>query len=116
MFKLFVVLFFIFYSFPTEAGFGTGLVVGAVVGSAASSPSATGNSLYASDKEGRDVIVCCTSRNSSFTMCEDLYISRGINRLTPAQFAGKAGYTHLYKRGFAKVATGCDMIVMEVGK
>lgn len=109
----FIVLLAAMLSLPAHAGFGTGFVTGAVVGSVASSGSsaaARGNSLYASDKTGRNIIVCCTSWDSDFLMCE-----RYGTKHTPAQFTKKAGYTYLYSRAFLKTGSGCDMIVMEVG-
>lgn len=115
MLKLFVILFVFFYSIPADAGFGTGFVAGAVVGGAvgsSTSSSASGNSFYSSDKEGRDVVVCCTEKRSNYLMCEDY----GVGRIAPEQFIKRAGYTRMYHKGFLKTSSGCDMIVMEVGK
>lgn len=122
--KFGVVLVSILLSLPAYAGFGTGFVAGAVVGSAATSgSSATGNSLYASDKEGRDVVVCCTSHRSDFAMCEDVQgtgrpvevLGPDVN-LTPIDFIRHIGYTRLYTRAFLRPTAGCPMIIMEVGK
>lgn len=116
MLKLIVAVLALTLSHSSYAGFGTGLVVGAVVGhTASSSASSGGTTAYTSDVPGRNIIVCCTSQRSNYDKCEDRNVGSGVNRLTPVQFTRRAGYSHLYGRGFLKVSSGCDMLIMEVG-
>ena len=120
MYRILLSGILILSSFAAQAGLVTGLVVGSMLTS--SDKTSAPNTLFTSDVERRDTVVCCTSASVNFAACRDVrgdFGPRGAHHyknMTPAEFAGHVGYTVLYKTSFIKTSSGCDMLVMEVGK
>lgn len=117
--KLLTVILMCLIGMSAHADFFSGVVVGSVMSSGDTKDKS--NNMIASDKAGRDVIVCCTGYSVNNTKCSDVRYTSKTGRttfedLTPGQFAKYSGYDILYKTGFLKTGTGCNMIVMEVGR
>ena len=105
----------IVFSINAQAGFLIGYAVGASGNTSSDNSQAT---VLVSNTY--DVITCCRESNDEqYCRVSQFWLKdqqRWETRISPAQFAGNAGYKIIHKIGFLSRPRGCDMIIMEVSK
>jgi hypothetical protein len=103
------------FALPAHAGFVTGVIVGSAMSDKGKKP--PGDSMVVAS-DTHDVLVCVRKRDSP-GLCNDVCFwdeAKRINRcLTPAEYAGRAGYKTLHRVG-AAFHDGTSYITMEVSR
>ena len=104
-----LISFAVFVTTSANAGFVTGYVMGSSGNNKAPIGPAQ---LFASDQH--DTIIC-QSRADRPNICENVTANNRYGDMTPAEFAGAAGYTKLHKKGIV-MYDRTVYIIMEVSK